>query len=401
MQLKSGRTSERQLKSGRTSERVGRVAAWGIGPEHRAAVDSALLDAVLRSAPTLAGPAARVLSGGKRLRPAVTIAAAGRHDGDPMGMVGLSGAAGTVGLSAPAGAGGLSGPAAGGLSGPAGAGGLTPNVLAGATAVELLHWATLVHDDVIDGARSRHGQPTVNAREGVGQAIVTGDLLIGAAFELGCRVSTDTVRCLAQTLSDLCVGQTREDSHRFDLGADEDDVLAVASGKTGSLLAAAARIGGHCVGADAPVLDALSEFGMAFGISLQLLDDALDLVSSVELLGKPVGSDFVNGTITLPAVVSLRSSAELRDLVRPGLSADDAGRALELLRNPDAVRHTLRQARHHAERACAILTAVADSRFDALARWPIAYFDDQLATKVVPSFRPLLEGTRVGRRLAV
>ena len=162
-------------------------------------------------------------------------------------------------------------------------------MLAGATAVELLHWATLVHDDVIDGARSRHGQPTVNAREGVGQAIVTGDLLIGAAFELGCRVGTDTVRCLAQTLADLCVGQTREDSHRFDPGVDEDDVLAVASGKTGSLLAAAARIGGHCAAVDAPVLDALSEFGMAFGISLQLLDDVLDLVSSVELLGKPVG----------------------------------------------------------------------------------------------------------------
>jgi heptaprenyl diphosphate synthase len=364
-----------QLKSGRTSDRVRRVSAWGIDTEHRAAVDSALLDAVLRSAPTLAGPAARVLSGGKRLRPAVTIAAAGRHDGDPVGTVGLSG--------------------------PTGTGGLRPDVLAGATAVELLHWATLVHDDVIDGARSRHGQPTVNAREGLGQAIVTGDLLIGAAFELGCRVGTDTVRCLAQTLSDLCVGQTREDSHRFDLGADEDDVLAVASGKTGSLLAAAARIGGHCVGVDAAVLDALSEFGMAFGISLQLLDDALDLVSSVELLGKPVGSDFVNGTITLPAVVSLRSSAELRDLVRPGLSVEDAERALELLRNPEAVRHTLRQARHQAERACAILTAVADPRFVALARWPIAYFDDQLATKVVPSFRPLLEGARVRRRLAV
>jgi geranylgeranyl pyrophosphate synthase len=355
-----------QLINGRTSERVGRVPAWGIDPEHRVAVDSALVDAVLRLAPTLAGPAARVLSGGKRLRPAVTIAAAGRRDGDPVGT-----------------------------------GGLGSNVLAGATAVELLHWATLVHDDVIDGARSRHGQPTVNAREGLGQAIVTGDLLIGAAFELGCRVGTDTVQCLARTLSDLCVGQTREDSHRFDAGVDEDDVLAVASGKTGSLLAAAARIGGHCADVDPLVLDALSEFGMAFGISLQLLDDVLDLVSSVELLGKPVGSDFLNGTITLPAVISLRSHPELQDLVRPGLSADDAERALELLRSPEAIGHTLHQARHHAERAGAILTATADPRFDALARWPVAYFDDQLTTKVVPSFRPLLEGARVGRRLAV
>jgi geranylgeranyl pyrophosphate synthase len=354
-----------QLQHAPVQTRSGRATGWGMTAEVRTAVDSALVDAVLRSAPTLAGPAARVSGGGKRLRPAVTIAAGARD---------VDGATSTV---------------------------LAPSVLAGATAVELLHWATLVHDDVIDGARSRRGQPTVNAREGVGQAIVTGDLLIGAAFELGCRVGTDTVQCLAQTLADLCVGQTREDSHRFDLGVDEDDVLAVASGKTGSLLAAAARIGGHCAQADVAVLDALSEFGMAFGISLQLLDDVLDLVSSDELLGKPVGSDFVNGTITLPAVVSLRSNPELQELVRPGLAPDDADRALELLRNPEAVRHTLRQARHHAQRAGAILTAVADPSLAALAGWPVAYLDDQLATKVVPSWRPLLDGGRLGRRLAV
>jgi heptaprenyl diphosphate synthase len=358
MQFTHGAVSEQVV-----SDRLVRAVDWGMAPGHRAAVDALLVDAVLRSAPTLAGPAARVLSGGKRLRPAVTIAAAGWHDADTV----------------------------------------APPALAGASAVELLHWATLVHDDVMDGARTRHGQPTVNAREGVGQAIVTGDLLIAAAFELGTRVGADTVRCLAQTLADLCVGQTREDSHRFDAGVDEDDVLAVASGKTGSLLSAAACIGGQCAAADAPVLDALTEFGMAFGISLQLLDDLLDLVSSPELLGKPVGSDFVNGTITLPAVVSMRANPGLLEFVRPGLPADDADRALDLLRNPEALRHCLRQARHHAERAGAILAGVADAvpGLDALARWPVAYLDEQLATKVTPSWRPLLETARIGRRFAV
>lgn len=343
----------------------GRVAggAWGITADHRVAVDALLLDAVLRSAPTLAGPAARVLSGGKRLRPGVTIAAAGWQAADTV----------------------------------------APNVLAAATAVELLHWATLVHDDVIDGARSRHGQPTLNAREGVGQAIVTGDLLIGAAFDLGSRVGADVVRCLAQTLTDLCVGQAREDSHRFDAGADEDDVLAVASGKTGSLLAAAARIGGHCAAVGPPVLDALSDFGMAFGISLQLLDDVLDLVSSSVLLGKPVGSDFVEGTITLPTVYAMRSHPQLREFLRPGLRSGDGPRALDLLRDPDALRHSLRQARHHAERAEAILSSVAgaDRELHALARWPVAYLDHQLATMVDPSWQPLLTTARVGRRLSV
>lgn len=360
-----------QLTHGAVPGRASASANWGIAAGHRTAVDELLIDAVLRSAPMLAGPAARVLSGGKRLRPAVTIAAAGWHAADTV----------------------------------------APDVLAAATAVELLHWATLVHDDVIDGARSRHGEPTLNAREGVGQAIVTGDLLIGAAFELGTRVGPDVVRCLARTLTDLCVGQTREDSHRFDLGTDEDDVLAVASAKTGSLLAAAARIGGHCAALDAPVLDALSEFGLAFGISLQLLDDVLDLVSTAELLGKPIGSDFRDGTMTLPAVVSMRAHPQLQAFLRPGLHAADADRALDLLRDPDALRHSVRQARHHAERAGAILSSVAGAGglggaggaggLAELARWPVAYLDDQLATKVAPYWQSLLHGNLVGRRLPV
>ena len=116
--------------------------------------------------------------------------------------------------------------------------------LAAAASVELLHWATLVHDDVIDGSGSRHGQPSVNAGEGLGQAVVTGDLLIGAAFELGVEAGPQCVRLLAQTLTALCVGQAREEAHRFDATVSESDVLAVISGKTGSLLATAARLGG-------------------------------------------------------------------------------------------------------------------------------------------------------------
>jgi heptaprenyl diphosphate synthase len=334
--------------------------SWGITAAERAAVDVVLVDVVGRRAPNLAGPTARIFGTGKRLRPSLAIAAAGQRGRVHIDRI----------------------------------------VLAGAASVELLHWATLVHDDVIDGARSRHGQVTVNAREGLAQAVVTGDLLIATAFELGADVSPECVRLLAHTLSALCVGQAREDAHRYDAAIGVDDALAVAGGKTGSLLAAAGRIGAAAGGFDPATVDAAGEFGMAFGISLQLLDDILDVVSSPDRLGKPVLADFASGTITVPAVLAMRTQPELRELVRPGLGPAERDRAATLLRDPEALGDAMRQAIEHADHAGDVLASVgaADAGLTALARWPRAYLYDQVRTKVDPGLQPLLDGAFVAAR---
>lgn len=345
-----------------TSEQAPAVAhpRWGITDRQRRAVDAVLADATRRGGSRLAEPITRVFSGGKRLRPALALAVA---DGDDTGG--------------------------------------TNRALAAAASVELLHWATLVHDDVIDDARSRHGLPTLNAREGLGQAVVTGDLLIGAAFELGAQAGPQCVTLLAQTLTALCVGQAREEGHRFDDTVSEQDVLAAITGKTGSLLQTAARLGAVSGELDAEVGDALGEFGLAFGVSLQILDDIMDLVSTPERLGKPVLSDFANGTITLPAVAAFRLHPELREFVRPGLSPAECDRAVSLLRDPEALGYATRCAVSHAERAAEILLSVprvsipsASEReaLAALAAWPLSYLAEQIDTKVQPALRPLLDG---------
>ena len=336
--------------------------SWVAPDTERQAMDDVLSAAITGFGPTLAGPVVRVLNDGKRLRPALTITAAGERGREC----------------------------------------IEPAVLSAAAAVELLHWATLVHDDVIDGARARHGQPTLNAREGLGQAVVTGDLLIGAAFELGASAGPDCVQMLAQTLTRLGIGQAGEDGRRFDPSVDEDDVLDAIRGKTGSLLATAGRMGGLTGGLDAETTGLLGEFGLAFGISLQLLDDVLDLVSSSERLGKPVLADFASGTITLPGVAALRVHPELREYVRPDLSPAEHDRAVELLRDPEALGYAMARAVHHADLAADTLRSAPDidtnESLRNLATWPADYVANQLKTKVEPSLRPLLDGVPVRAR---
>ena len=325
---------------------------WGLTAGERAALDPILLGSLDRWAPTLLGPVLRVLAGGKRLRPSLTIAAAGQRGGAVY----------------------------------------SSDVLAGAAAVELLHCATLVHDDVMDDAQSRHGEPTINAGEGVAHAILCGDLLIAAAGTLAARAGPGAALLISETLARLCVGQAQEDGRRFDPTVGEADVLAAAAGKTGSLLAAASRLGGLLAGSGPVVLAALDAFGMAFGTSLQLLDDVLDLTSTAERLGKPVLADFFAGTMTLPVLVSVAGSAELRALRRPDLDPAQHERAVALLRDPQAIAYTVQRASHEAERAATALLDVAPpgSPLIDLARWPRLYLQAQLASKTDPAFLPLV-----------
>lgn len=333
---------------------------WGLTPSERSALDPSLDRALHRASPQLRASVHRVLVGGKRLRPSLTIAAAGQRGRSPV----------------------------------------SPAVLSAAAAVELMHCATLIHDDLIDDAQSRHGAPTINARDGLTQAVLGGDLLIAASIGLAARAGADAAALMADTLTALCVGQSLEDTLRYCVTTGEADALAVARGKTGSLLGAAARLGAMVAGFDPVVVDALETFGSAFGTSLQLVDDVLDLASTDDLLGKPVLADFPAGTISLPAVIALAGSAELRELVRPGLSEAERARAAHLLRASGGIEYTVREAAREADAAESALSDVAgdDAALGALARWPRLYLDAQLQTKTEPCLAQLtaLDAVRAG-----
>lgn len=263
-----------------------------------------------------------------------------------------------------------------------------------AVAIELLHGATLVHDDLIDGARTRRGVSTVNAAEGTAVAVLVGDALIGAATALATRVSREAGLILSETLQALCTGQALEEYFRYDPTVREADVLSVAEGKTAALVQAACQLGAEVGGASSTCSAALGRYGHEFGMALQLVDDVLDLTSSVELSGKPVGVDFASGTVTLPALTALREQPSLHGLCRPGLSANQQERALGLLRSGSGVSRTVRLALTYAVGAETALVGIdnGDLESDSLAARPARYVREQLAGLVCPQYRYLLAG---------
>ena len=217
-----------------------------------------------------------------------------------------------------------------------------PGNVPGAVVAELTHLATLYHDDVMDEAPLRRGAPSANARWDNTVAILTGDFLFARAADIAADLGTDIVRLQARTFERLCVGQIRE---TVGPSEGEDPVvhhLEVLSGKTGSLIAAAGRMGAMTSGAPQSVADAISAYGEKFGVAFQLSDDLLDIASETEESGKTPGTDLREGIRTLPVLLALRGTdpegARLRDLLA-GPLADDGlhAEALALLRSSPAM----------------------------------------------------------------
>ncbi len=180
-----------------------------------------------------------------------------------------------------------------------------------AVAVELVHSATLVHDDVIDGAELRRGHPTVVADAGRGAAIATGDLLFSRAFaELACNDDLDQLRALSDASSALAAGELlqREDCYAARVAVER--YLRRCELKTAALFEAACRLGA-LVARSSTLADGLGAFARRIGLAFQLLDDVLDVSGPVERTGKARGTDLLDGTVTLPLILARERDAEL------------------------------------------------------------------------------------------
>jgi geranylgeranyl pyrophosphate synthase len=196
----------------------------------------------------------------------------------------------------------------------AGAEGRDPQLLSAAVAVELLHMATLVHDDVLDRAPLRRGRTTVYAAAGRLAATTTGDLLFSRAFaELASTGSEHAVRALSGASSALARGELmqRADAWNAEVGAER--YLERCRLKTASLFGASCRLGALLGGAPGDV-EALADFGERIGLAFQILDDVLDVSGPVERTGKPRGTDLLDGTVTLPLILARERDAGLRGL---------------------------------------------------------------------------------------
>lgn len=230
-----------------------------------------------------------------------------------------------------------------------------------AVAVELVHGATLVHDDVLDGSGLRRGRPTVLAAGGRRMATATGDLLFSRAFaELAVAESLPAVRVLSRASSELALGELMEraDAWRADISLER--YLERCRLKTAVLFRAACELGalaanGSPGGDGSRAQLSLASFGELIGLAFQLFDDVLDVCGAPERTGKPRGADLLDGTVTLPLIEARWRDGELRMLELRSLSAAEAGRVCERIAATGALEVSRARALKLVQRAKATL----------------------------------------------
>ena len=237
-------------------------------------------------------------------------------------------------------------------------------VIRGGCAVELVHIGSLYHDDVMDDATTRRSVKSVNAEWGNLRAILAGDYLLGRASELAADLGTEVASLLATTITQLCEGQILELESAYDPNRTVERYERSITGKTASLLATACRIGALVGEVPRPVVESLTEFGMAYGMAFQVVDDILDIVATDEQLGKPAGNDLIEGIYTLPVIHALAEDAvatDLRPLLTRDITLDQRDRARELIRASSGVRTALDVAQGWADKAAGTLTDLPDT----------------------------------------
>ena len=181
-----------------------------------------------------------------------------------------------------------------------------------AVIVELIHLATLIHDDIIDDAERRRSQPTLNARWGNALSVLLGDSLFAHALDLSTRFdNTDVSRAIARATRDVCSGEIIQTQRRFDLHLAIEEYFRIIELKTATLFAVAAELGARLNTAPISQVEALANFGRHLGAAYQIYDDCIDLAGSESATGKTLGTDLRKGKMTLPMLQLLRQASTI------------------------------------------------------------------------------------------
>lgn len=189
---------------------------------------------------------------------------------------------------------------------------LTDEHLDLAVIVELIHLATLIHDDIIDDAERRRSQPTLNARWGNALSVLLGDSLFAHALDLSTRFdNADVSRAIARATRDVCSGEIIQTQRRFDLHLAIEEYLRIIELKTATLFAVAAELGARLNAAPISQVEALANFGRHLGAAYQIYDDCIDLAGCESATGKTLGTDLRKGKMTLPMLQLLRQASAI------------------------------------------------------------------------------------------
>ena len=252
--------------------------------------------------------------------------------------------------------------------------------LVAATVVEMVHMATLVHDDVLDDAQMRRGGWTINHLRGNEAAVMLGDYLISHAYHL-CSSLNNTIasRIIADATNTVCEGELLQLANRGNLSLDERTYFEIIRRKTGSLCGACCRLGAVLNNASPDVADQLYDFGEKLGVAFQIVDDLLDLIGSEQTVGKTLGKDLQKGKLTLPLLHWLKSAGadkrqRLSDLMERPVSGEtgdtipatpprngQAGEIRRLIVDSGSVDYASQWAGRLIEQAKASLNSVDDS----------------------------------------
>ncbi|UCD52556.1 MAG: polyprenyl synthetase family protein [Phycisphaerales bacterium] len=234
-----------------------------------------------------------------------------------------------------------------------------------AAAMELIHMASLVHDDFIDAAPVRHHRSSINARWGGAVSVALGDYLCAGAFHLTAECGDPQMFAhLGSALCAMCEGEMLQVLNRGNLALSEQDCLVVVEKKTAALFAACCAAGAAAAVAADATQECLRQFGLHLGIAFQILDDCKDLLSDQTLLGKKPAQDLLAGDMTLPLLLLLKSAgrgAELRHLQPSAVDAKLLNRIRRDLRSSEAGVRAQRQVRSHTDQAREALEPLAES----------------------------------------
>lgn len=248
-----------------------------------------------------------------------------------------------------------------------------------AAALELIHSASLLHDDIIDGSAFRRGRDSALRKFGLAETLVAGDFLFGQAYRLCARFEERLIQWAVRACIALTEGEIMQGRFRRNARVTLDDYFEIVSRKTASLFQAGARTAAYLAGAGEPLIETMAAAGEHVGLTFQIIDDVLDITGAEDEIGKPVGIDLRDGNPSLPVVLALRDDAELRALFeKPQLSEGEISALLCRLRRAPAVEESRRLAGEHAGASREALMRVPPSPY----RTHLLDLVDQLVNRV-------------------
>jgi octaprenyl-diphosphate synthase len=222
-----------------------------------------------------------------------------------------------------------------------------------ATAIELIHTATLLHDDIIDGAEIRRGKESAFKKFGLKATLVTGDFLFIKAFEFAGKFDETVVQWTADACTSLTEGEMLQGSFNRNLDVTPANYLEIVKKKTASLFETGAKVGAYLAGASPAVISAVGNYALNLGIAFQIIDDVLDVVGERHLLGKPIGIDLRDGNPSIPIIFALLNGDKtvMEAFQSPTKDEEKIELALRSITQGPAISKALALSRTYAQRA--------------------------------------------------